>query len=212
MKLTVALVIINVVIFFLTLFFGLRPSIDGFGFKPSSFMEGKVYTIVTAMFLHSSFAHIFFNMVAFFLLGSSLEKELGRTKYLLVYFLGGILGNLVMLVPFLYTPDTIGVGASGAISALVGLGMFVCPGKLVIFPSIIPLPFVIAGSLYFLSTTMNLFVPADAQIGYPVHMMGIIVGSVLGLIWSKNWKRSILIFIISLILILSLPYILDLVF
>ncbi len=130
----------------------------------------------------------------------------------MVYFFGGIIGNLVMLIPFLYSPNTIGVGASGAISALVGLGVFVCPSKLVIFPSVIPLPFVVAGVLYFLSTIMNLFMPEDVTIGYPVHMMGIIVGSIFGLAWSENRKRSILIFIITLILILLLPYILDLIF
>jgi len=212
MRLTVTLVIINVVIFFLSLIPGLDYSVTEFGFKPSSFLEGKVHTIVTSMFVHASLEHIFFNMVALFLLGSSLEKKVSRGKYLLVYFFGGIIGNLVMLIPFLYSPDMIGVGASGAISALVGLGMFVCPGKLVIFPSIIPLPFVVAGVLYFLSTTMNLFVPEDMQIGYPVHMMGIIVGSVFGLAWSENRKRSILIFVVTLILILLLPYILDLIF
>jgi len=151
-------------------------------------------------------------MIALFLLGTSLEKKVSKEKYLLVYFLGGIIGNLVMLIPFLYSPDTIGVGASGAISALVGLGMFLCPGKLVIFPSVIPLPFVVAGVLYFLSTTMNLFVPADVQIAYEIHMMGIIVGSIFGLSWSENWKKSILIFIVTLILILLLPYILGLIF
>ena len=212
MKLTVSLVLINVVIFFLALIFGLGYSVDEFGFKPSSFLGGKVYTIVTSIFIHASPGHIFFNMIALFLLGSSLEKKVSKEKYLLVYFLGGIIGNLVMLIPFLYSPNTIGVGASGAISALVGLGAFICPGKLVIFPSVIPLPFVAAGVLYFLSTTMNLFVPEDITIGYPVHMMGIIVGSIFGLAWSENWKRSILIFVVTLILILSLPYILDLIF
>ncbi len=212
MKLTVALVVINVVIFFLTLILGLDYSITEFGFKPNSFLGGKVHTIITSMFIHAGFEHIVFNMIALFLLGSSLEKKVSKEKYLLVYFLGGVIGNLVMLIPFLYSPETIGVGASGAISALVGLGMFLCPGKLVIFPSIIPLPFVVAGVLYFLSTTMNLFVPADTQIGYEVHMMGILVGSIFGLAWSENWKRRILIFIVTLILILLLPYILDLIF
>jgi len=212
MKLTVALVIINVVIFFLSLVLGLDYSITEFGFKPSSFLEGKVYTLFTSMFIHASLGHIFFNMLALFLLGASLEKKVSKEKYLIVYFLGGIIGNFVMLIPFLYSPETIGVGASGAISALVGLGMFLCPGKLVIFPSIIPLPFVAAGALYFLSTTMNLFVPEDIMIGYPVHMMGIIIGSIFGLVWSENWKRSVLIFIVTLILILSLPYILGLIF
>lgn len=212
MKLTVALVVINVVIFFLSLIPGLDYSITEFGFKPSSFLEGRVHTIVTSMFIHASPEHIFFNMIALFLLGSSLEKKVSKEKYLVTYFLGGVVGNLVMLIPFLYSPNTIGVGASGAISALVGLGAFLCPGKLVIFPSIIPLPFVVAGVLYFLSTTMNLFVPEDITIGYPVHMMGIIIGSIFGLAWSENWKRSILIFIVTLILILLLPYILGLIF
>jgi rhomboid protease GluP len=212
MKLTIALVVINVVIFILSLIPGLSYSVTEFGFKPSSFLEGKVYTIVTSMFIHAGIGHILFNMIALFLLGVSLEKKVSRKKYLLVYLLGGIIGNLVMLIPFLYSLDTIGVGASGAISALVGLGMFICPGKLVVFPSFIPVPFVVAGVLYFLSTAMNLFMPEDMTIGYPVHMMGIIVGSIFGLFWAKNRKRSILIFILTLILILSLPYILDLIF
>ena len=212
MKLTVTLILINVIIFFFTIIYGLDHSINEFGFRPSSFLEGKVYTIITSMFIHAGLEHIFFNMIALFLLGTSLEKKVSSGKYLLVYFLGGIIGNLVMLIPFLFSPDTVGVGASGAISALVGLGMFICPGKLVIFPSIIPLPFVVAGALYFLITVSNVLVPSDYQVGYPVHMMGIIVGSIFGLFWSENWKRSLLIFIVALILILSLPYILDLIF
>jgi rhomboid protease GluP len=212
MKLTVTLILINVIIFFFTIIYGLENSINEFGFKPNSFLEGKFYTIITSLFIHAGIEHIFFNMISLFLLGTSLEKCVGKRKYLLVYFLGGIIGNLVMFIPFLYSPDTIGVGASGAISALVGLGMFVCPGKLVIFPSIIPLPFVIAGVLYFLITVSNVLVPSDYRVGYPVHMMGIIVGSIFGLIWSGNWKRSLLIFIVTLILILLVPYILGLIF
>jgi rhomboid protease GluP len=212
MKLTVVLILINVIIFFLSLIPGLDYSITEFGFKPSSFLAGKFYTIVTSLFIHASFEHILFNMIALFLLGTSLEKCISKGRYLLVYFLGGIIGNLVMLIPFLFSSDTIGVGASGAISALVGLGMFICPGKLVIFPSIIPLPFVIAGALYFLITVSNVLVPSDYTIGYPVHMMGIIAGSIFGLAWSENRKRNILIFIVTLILILALPYILGLIF
>jgi membrane associated rhomboid family serine protease len=208
MKLTAVLVLINIVIFFLTSVFGL--DYREFGFKPSSFLEGRFYIVVTSMFLHANLPHLFFNMIALFLLGTSLEKKVEKKKYLLTYFLGGIVGNLVMLIPFLYDPDTIGVGASGAISALVGLGTFLCPGKLVIFPSILPLPFVVAGALYFLSTAVNLFVPS--QIGYPVHMTGMIIGSVLGLTWSRNWRRGILIFVLTLILIISLPYILAWIF
>ena len=210
MKLTIYLVLLNVVIFFLTVVVGMDYCVNEFGFRPSSFLAGRVYTIITSMFLHADVFHLGFNMIALFLLGTSLEKKIDKKRYLVVYFLGGIVGSLVMLIPFLYAPNTIGIGASGAISALVGLGTFFCLGKLVIFPSVLPLAFVGAGALYFLSTAMNLFVPSS--IGYPVHMVGLIVGSIFGLIWSHNWLRGILIFIIILILIISLPYILAWIF
>lgn len=205
MKLTVVLIIINVLIFFYTLT-DLEYYVTEFGFKPSSFLSGKYEIIGTAVFLHASFGHLFFNMVALFLLGSPIEEKIESWQYLLVYLLGGLIGNLAMLVPFLFSPDTIGVGASGAISALVGLGTFFCPGKLVVFPSVLPLPFVIAGGLYFLSTAMNLFLPS--QIAYPVHFVGMIVGSIFGLMWSRERTKRILMFAITLLLIVSLPYIL----
>ncbi len=141
-------------------------------------------------------------MLSLFLLGTSLEKKIDIFRYILVYFISGMVGNLIMLIPFLYSPETIGVGASGAISGLVGLGTLFCPGKLVIFPSILPLPFVVAGAIYFLLTAMNLFTPS--QIGYPVHMVGLLVGMAFGLFWSKNWIKGILIFIVTLVLIIAL--------
>ena len=211
MKFTISLVVINVVIFIL-MFFVFDPNeiVKNYGFSANSFFEGKVYTLITSLFLHADFSHIIFNMIALFFLGTTIEKNVELKKYVIVYFLGGILGNFVMLIPFLYSPEAIGIGASGAISALVGLGTFLCPGKFVIFPSILPLPFVVAGVVYFLSTAMNLFVPS--QIGYPVHMIGILVGSILGLKWSDDWRKGILIFIVTLILIILLPFILEVIF
>jgi len=111
-----------------------------------------------------------------------------------------------MLLPFLYSPESIGVGASGAISALVGTGTFLCPGRLTIFPFSIPLPFVVVGALYFLINTSNLF--TQSVIGYPVHVAGMLIGSIFGLKWSKNWKKGLTLFIVTLVFILSLPYLL----
>jgi rhomboid protease GluP len=209
MKLTIFLILINVAVFFYTTQ-NLNYYVEEYGFRPSSFLSGKYYIIVTSLFLHANIVHIVSNMIFLFLLGPSVERSAGGLKFLLVYFLGGMIGNLAMLIPFLYSPNSVGVGASGAISALIGLGTFICPGKLVISQFLIPLPFVVVGAFYFLSNAMNLFTPS--QIGYPVHVLGLIIGSIFGLIWSKNWIRGILIFIITLILIISLPYILAIVF
>jgi len=209
MKVTVSLILINVIIFIFSLT-GLDYFVENYGFQVSAFLSGEYYRIITSLFLHANLLHLVFNMISLFLLGTSLEKKIDPFRLVLVYFIGGIIGNLGMFLPFL-SPNTIGVGASGAISALVGLGTFICPGKLVIFPSVIPLPFVAAGAVFFLLTAMNLFT-TDTQIGYPVHMIGLIVGMVFGLIWGKNWLRGLLIFIVVLVLIIALAFILMLIF
>ena len=205
MKITLLLVILNIAVFLYTAP-NLNYYVDQYGFRPSSFLGGKYYIIVTSLFLHANITHIVSNMLFLFLLGPSVEKSVGGLKYLLIYFLGGMIANLAMFIPFIYSLDSIGIGASGAISALIGLGTFVCPGKIVISQFLIPLPFVVIGAFYFLSNAMNLFTPS--QIGYPVHVLGLIIGAIFGLLWSKNWIKGILIFIITLSLIISLPYIL----
>jgi membrane associated rhomboid family serine protease len=205
MKLTLFLIMVNFVIFMYT-FSNINYYAEEYGFGPASFLSGKYYIIVTSLFLHGNIAHIIFNMTSLFLLGPSVEKSAGSLKFLLTYFLGGMIANLAMFIPFLYPSDSLGIGASGAISALIGLGTFICPGKLVISQYLIPLPFIVVGAFYFLSNALNLFTPS--QIGYPVHVLGLMTGSFFGLIWSKNWIKGILIFIITLILIISLPYLL----
>jgi hypothetical protein len=120
-----------------------------------------------------------------------------------------MIANLAGFIPFFFTPGIPGVGASGAISAIIGLGTFICPGKITISQYLIPLPFLVAGALYYISNALNLFTPSN--VAYHVHMVGLMVGSVFGLVWSGNWIKGILIFILTLVLILSFPYILGII-
>ncbi|MEM5792750.1 MAG: rhomboid family intramembrane serine protease [Candidatus Aenigmatarchaeota archaeon] len=211
MRITVTLILLNLLVFLITL---TDPEyyIRTYGFSANKFISGEYWVIFTSMFLHAGLSHFFFNMVALFLIGSNLEKSIKGWKYLLAYFISGFIGNLGMMIPFLYNPDAIGVGASGAISGLIGFGTFACPGRLVFFQVIIPVPFIVAGALYFLTTTANLFVPS--QVAYPVHLLGLISGFAMGLISvsKKERKRNILIFILVLLFISLLPYLLRLLF
>ena len=202
MKLTLALIAINVAVFFLSLS---NPAyFIGFAFSVESFLAGNYYNVVTAMFLHASLMHLAGNMIALFLLGWALEKEIKAWQYLLAYFAGGIFGNLSLFIPlFGYSPQTIALGASAAISGLVGIGIFMCPGKLVVFPSIIPLPFALAGAIYLLSTMSNIFMPSE--VAYSAHLLGFSAGAMLGLIWGENRKKRLLIFITLLAMFLFLP-------
>jgi hypothetical protein len=206
MKITISLILINILIFLVSLS-DLDYYVENYGFVPARFLSGNYELIITSIFLHASFMHLFLNMVALLFIGGSLEKELKGWVFLLIYLVSGILGNLAMLLPFLYSRQVIGVGASGAISGLVGTGTFLCPGCLVFFESILPIPFVLAGVLYFLTTIMNLFVPSE--IAYPVHFIGLIIGFIFGisLVERKKRRRNVLIFIFVLLLVVLLPYI-----
>ena len=210
MKITITLILLNVLVFLFTVG-NLEYYILNYGFSSRNFLSGNYWVILTSIFLHANFTHLFFNMASLFFIGSSLEKKVKGWKYLLVYFLSGFLGNFGMMIPFLYGPETVGVGASGAISGIIGFGTFVCPGNLVVFQSIIPLPFILVGVLYFLSTSTNLLVPS--QVAYPVHFLGLLTGFIMGFASIKKGerKRNIIIFILLLLLVVLLPYIIEVV-
>lgn len=88
-----------------------------YGINPS---HPSVLTYFTNMFLHGSNAHLWGNMLFLVLLGYVVEMVLGRTLYLFGYLLSGIAAGWLFVVLFPNT-DASGVGASGAISGLMGM-------------------------------------------------------------------------------------------
>jgi len=78
-------------------------------------LAGQLWRLVTPIFLHGSIAHIGFNMYALFILGPGLERAYGRTRYLLLYFISGIAGNVVS---FYFSPYA-SIGASTSLFGLV---------------------------------------------------------------------------------------------
>lgn len=87
-----------------------------FGFIPAKF---SLQGLFGAMFLHGSFDHLLGNMLFLFIFGFALEIALGRAVYLGLYLLSGVASHLLWwaLDPVWVT----GVGASGAISGLMGM-------------------------------------------------------------------------------------------
>lgn len=76
--------------------------------------RGYYFELVTAMFMHGGFGHIFFNMWALYVFGSIVAPILGKTRFLILYFISGIVGNLLWLAANWGSPALL-VGASGAI-------------------------------------------------------------------------------------------------
>jgi membrane associated rhomboid family serine protease len=80
--------------------------------------DGDWYRLVSAMFLHASILHLAFNMFALWWLGSIVERALGTSRFLLVYFVSGLAGSAGALL--LSPPTAVTVGASGAIFGIMG--------------------------------------------------------------------------------------------
>jgi membrane associated rhomboid family serine protease len=103
---------------------GLMPSggyfvdAQGFPYYAQGVADGAVWQLVTAMFTHLEIWHIFFNLLALYLLGPQLEHVLGRTRYLMLYLLSGLVGSVA--VYWLAAESSMTIGASGAIFGLMG--------------------------------------------------------------------------------------------
>lgn len=98
----------------------------GAAYTPLIVEQGEVYRIFTSMFLHFGMAHLANNMLLLFVMGQRLEPILGRGRFLLVYLLGGICGNVLSLfLDIQKNSFTVSAGASGAVFALIGAMIYV---------------------------------------------------------------------------------------
>ena len=86
-------------------------------FKPLV-KSGQIYRLVTSMFLHYDVIHLLFNMVALYNLGPQVERYYGKKRFILIYFISGILASIFSCV--FMNNNTTSAGASGAIFALFG--------------------------------------------------------------------------------------------
>src|SRR3989304_179799 len=87
------------------------------GLVPIAFLS-RPWTIITALFVHANFWHLFGNMITLYFFGTFLARLVGDRKFLMVYFAGGLLGNILYLL--LGTPVSVAIGASGAVYSLAG--------------------------------------------------------------------------------------------
>ncbi len=117
--LTIALAAINGLIFlagFLSPELDLQLFLRGALIPQLVVAHGEVYRLFTAMFLHGSLGHVFFNVYALLFIGRGLEPIFGRARFLLIYLLGGLTGSALSLL--LGGLDGASVGASGAVFAI----------------------------------------------------------------------------------------------
>lgn len=82
---------------------------------------GEWWRVVTGAFLHASIIHIGFNMLMLWWFGRPLEELLGRARFVAVYAVSALAGSAGAL---LLAPESLTVGASGAVFGILGAGLF----------------------------------------------------------------------------------------
>jgi membrane associated rhomboid family serine protease len=98
--------------------------LTGFGAKDNQLIlqQHQYWRLVTSMFLHIGFLHIFFNNYALWIVGQEIERLYGSARFVFLYLATGVAGSLAS---FLFNPHATSAGASGALFGLFGvLGVF----------------------------------------------------------------------------------------
>ncbi|MGZ5245324.1 MAG: rhomboid family intramembrane serine protease [Bacteroidia bacterium] len=136
------LIIINVLVFFYEISLGdegLNAFIYTFGATPLYIQNGEnLLSLITSMFLHGGWMHLIGNMLFLWVFGDNIEAVLGHVRFLLFYFIGGLVASAAHIF-FNLGSEIPSVGASGAISACLGAYLVMFPHARV--RTLIPLGF-----------------------------------------------------------------------
>lgn len=122
-RVSIAFIVANVTVFLLGFLIGqdrLRIEFGNIAGFPGTYgvAGGEYYRLITAAFLHAGALHLALNMFALSVLGPPLETALGRVRFAALYLLSALGGSVTAFL--LAPPNTLGVGASGAIFGLFG--------------------------------------------------------------------------------------------
>jgi len=138
----------------------------------------QIWRFITAIFLHGSLVHLMYNLFALILFGLILEKFIGSNKFLLVFFVSGILANIVSVNFY-----PVSLGASGAIMGVIGALAIVKPFMTVwAFGMIMPMS--VAAVLWIVGDVVGVFVPDN--VGHIAHLSGVAFGAFFGIIFRAN--------------------------
>lgn len=185
------LIVINVIVFFALSFQGMTEDAlfmleKGAMYMPYVLEYGEYYRMVTSIFMHFGFEHLLNNMISLGFLGWQLEREVGKIKFLLIYFGSGIAGNVLSGIWEMFTGDyAVSAGASGAVFGIIGALLYIAMRNHGRIGDISGrgLLFMVVLSLYhgFTSTGVDNM----------AHIGGFLAGLILGILlyWKQRRKR-----------------------
>lgn len=147
-----------------------------FAFFPALAFEAP-WMFVTSIFLHADFSHLFFNIVALFFFGTTLERMIGRQAFVILFLISGVIGNFGYMITT-SDPYIPAIGASGSIYGVIGALATLAPLMLVYVYGMIPLPMIVAALVWGFLDLTGLFTPSG--IAHGSHLAGMFIGILFG--------------------------------
>ena len=175
-----ALIAINTLVFIITT---IRPDIWDSLALTKPFLNSNYWTILTSIFVHANYLHIFSNMLALYFFGTFCLQLIDDKWFWVVYVIGGIFGNILFLV--LGPANSVVVGASGAIFAIGGLIAMMRPNQKVYLYFFIPMPLWVGIALSF---GLTVIIPGVA---WQAHLGGLIVGLITGFFFRQRERQRL---------------------
>lgn len=125
-----SLLVFNVLVFLFQFSLGAKGVelfLYQYGSIPSEITNGEdLYTLITSMFLHGGWMHLIGNMLFLWIFADNIEAVIGSIPFIVFYFLGGLIASAAHIM-FNLGSDIPAVGASGAISAVMGTYLVMFP-------------------------------------------------------------------------------------
>jgi len=195
---TYTIIAVNVVVFILEFYLDLTGYLEWFFYEfaitPALIVQGeKLYTLVTAMFMHGGFAHIFFNMLYLYIFGNNVEDSMGSGRFVLFYLMCGLIASFahIYIDPSSTIPT---LGASGAIAGVLGAYMVLYPRERVdalLGYIYVRVPAVVVLLSWFVLQLFSGFLSLGGTgggVAFFAHIGGFIAGAILIFIFRKRQR------------------------
>ncbi len=147
--------------------------------NPQAVMAGWVWQVFTYMFAHANLTHLFVNMLGLFFFGRPVERTLGSSEFLLYYLLSGLFAGIASFAIYALSGawNTMLLGASGAIFALLLAFAVLYPRAMVYLYGIIPIraPVMVIG--YTAIEILSSFLGTASSVAHLTHLAGFVAGA-----------------------------------
>lgn len=182
----------------------MRTLVDmGALYGPLTVQKGEWWRLFTAMFLHGGMTHILMNMFSLYLIGRGVDMYFEKKAYVSIYLFSGLIGGLASLYVH---PNSVGIGASGAIFGVFGAlaGFFLAHrDKIPAHSRMFMKDFAVVLGL---NLVLGLSMPS---IDMSAHIGGLLVGLIGGFVISKNpkwvWPYSAVMLLLMFAVMYYLP-------